>query len=88
MGMFNYLHSPNNVVNFIMIIFYIASYGLKYYTMVIISTELKNIESGLFWKSLETLNETDVDHQIKAFQTFYWLNSGKCIFKSFFFFFY
>jgi hypothetical protein len=75
--MYNYLSSSLNIVNFSMNFFYIASYGLKYHTMAIISSEINKLNSDKFWNSINHLSESSSkEDQIDIYKTFYWLNSG------------
>ena len=77
LGMYNYLSSSLNIVNFSMNFFYIASYGLKYHTMIIISQKLNKLNSNAFWKTLGELDESSTKEDIiDVHETFYWLNSG------------
>ena len=75
-GLSQYLFSTYNVLNCIMNILYVASYSLHYYTMIVVSFELKRLESEEFWTTIAQLNETKVDEQKSVYQTFYWLNQG------------
>ena len=62
--------------------FYIASYGLKYHTMIIISQKLNNLNTNAFWKALHDLNDTSsIKDKEYIHDTFYWLNSGKFLFN-------
>ena len=58
---------------------YIGSYSLKYFTMIIVAKELVNIESLDFWRDLQYLNASDLNAQVKTYETFYWLNSGMLV---------
>ena len=58
-------------------ILYISTYGLKYYTMILIKEKLDIISNQEFWDKIEYLNSTDTEGQVMIYETFYWLNSGK-----------
>ncbi len=51
---------------------YIMSYGLKFYTVMMVYYNLNKIEKPDFWKSISN----DTNTQKKAYNTFYWLNAG------------
>lgn len=79
LGIYEYLYSPFNIVNSLLNVLYIISYGLKYHTMILVASKLKQIESSKFWLDMKYLNETDLDSQKNIYETFYWLNSGKSL---------
>ena len=60
-----------------------ASYGLKYNTMMIIKEKEVQISNPNFWNDLLRLNSSDEESKKKYFEIFYWLNSGNLIFKLF-----
>lgn len=76
-GIYEYLYSPFNIVNSLLNVLYIISYGLKYHTMILVASQLRQIETAKFWSDLKNLNETDFQSQKNIYETFYWLNSGK-----------
>lgn len=76
-GFRNYLLSVSNLLNVITYLIFAASYALKFYTIILVSIELKQINSDSFWNQVNTLSPNDLSTQIQVFQTFYWLNSGK-----------
>ena len=75
LGVFEYLYSSINIINFCLNILYCASYSLKYYTMFYVSNSLKITHTDKFWLRVANLKDSEVA-QTKAFETFYWLNSG------------
>ena len=80
LGIYEYLYSPFNIVNSLLNVLYIISYGLKYHTMILVASQLRKIETTKFWLDLGKLNETDLQSQKNIYETFYWLNSGKYYF--------
>ncbi|RMZ93519.1 short transient receptor potential channel 3-like [Brachionus plicatilis] len=83
LGIYEYLYSPINIVNSLLNVLYIISYGLKYHTMILVASKLKQIETSKFWLDLGNLNETDLESQKNIYETFYWLNSDRFYWKSF-----
>lgn len=75
-GFINYVHQWNNTVDSCMIALYIASFGLKYYTMFMSHFYKKRLDDPLFWEKIENLNETDFTSQNEVLKVFYWLNDG------------
>lgn len=75
-GLRNYLLSVSNIANVITYTVFIASFALKFYTIIKVMAELETISSDEFWNTVNTLKSSDHASQIKIFQTFYWLNSG------------
>ena len=76
-GLYNYLYSPVNTVNFIMSVIYIISYSLEYYTMGMVKTCLDSISKQSFWNKLSLLsNKSSNETQLEFYSTFYWLNAG------------
>jgi transient receptor potential cation channel subfamily C member 7 len=76
-GFKNYVLQWNNTVDSCMITFYIASFGLKYYTMFMSYFYKQLIDDPLFWDKVKNLNETDYARQSEVYEAFYWLNDGK-----------
>ena len=58
-------------------ILYISTYGLKYYTMILVKEKLDIISNQVFWDNIEYLNSTDTGGEGMIYDTVYWLNSGK-----------
>ena len=75
-GFKDYLLSINNVIDLAMMAMYVASFALKYYTILVVRHEMNRVESNEFWRVVENLNGTDVSTQKQVFETFYWLNEG------------
>jgi hypothetical protein len=88
-GLSDYLYSSSNVFNFTMDVFFIAGYGLKYYTMYIVNCYLSDMTSNAtvhegrtFWSVVATLDPSNNslasnNSQIYVYEAFYWLNSGR-----------
>lgn len=57
-------------------ILYISSYGLKYYTMILVSRKKELISKNSFWYNAVNVKSNDTSAQKELFLTFYWLNSG------------
>ncbi|RNA03569.1 Short transient receptor potential channel 6 [Brachionus plicatilis] len=74
-GIRDYLRSWNNMVNSLMNVLYISSFGLKYYTMYIASFNKKKVLEKEFWDKAVGLNGSSVDEQKKIYDTIYWLNN-------------
>ena len=64
-----------------MIILYITSYGLKYYTLIFVQGVKSNLDSHEFWEKLEHLEATDIESQEYFYTIFYWLNDGRCLWR-------
>jgi hypothetical protein len=64
------------VVNAAMYFLFTASFGLKYYTMVVVAMERQKLADVDFWRRVRDLVPSDEAAQIAVFQTFYWLNDG------------
>lgn len=75
-GLRNYLLSVSNIANVITYTIFIASFALKFYTIIKVMAELETISSDEFWNNVNNLKASDHASQIHIFQTFYWLNSG------------
>jgi len=56
---------------------YLGSYGLKYFTMIVVYNYTNEIAEHSFWEKVSNLNAKDLDSQLEVYQVFYWLNSGK-----------
>ena len=88
LGIYDYMRSSSNTFSFTMNVFYITAYGLRFYTMYVVNSYIKSIETssvvfnGLtFWQVIESLNSSDVTYesdkaQIFVYEVFYWMNSG------------
>ena len=75
-GISEYMFSSSNMVDTVMNILYIASFSLKYYTIIVVTIEFSKVSSSDFW--LQTnLNTTDTGIEKSLYETFYWLNRGK-----------
>ena len=59
-------------------VLYLASYGLKYHTMFIVSSHMEKINTPEFWNKIENFNQTSFEEKTELLDTFYWLNSGSC----------
>jgi hypothetical protein len=78
------MRSWNNIVNSIMNVLYLSSFGLKYYTMIVVRMNKQKVLDEKFWYDTMNLNETDLDKQKDIYDTLYWLNNGKIYsFKNF-----
>jgi hypothetical protein len=75
-GVYNYLVSSFNVVNFCMNIFYITAYGLKFYTMLKVSENVNKVKKIEFWDIVNNLNNTNKEAQVEVYSSLYWLNAG------------
>jgi hypothetical protein len=83
-GFREYVMSWNNIVSAFMNILYLASFGLKYYTMIVVYYYRIEIKTNEFWAKVSFLeNSNDIDDQKSVFQTFYWLNNGELFFSLF-----
>lgn len=76
-GIYEYIYSATNTFNLCMNVLYLASYGLKYSTMILVKHSLDRVETPQFWNKVQNLTSTDVNAQIDVYTDLYWLNSGK-----------
>jgi hypothetical protein len=58
-------------------VLYISSFGLKFYTMIVVRLNKEKVMSSQFWKNAVFLNESNVEEQKEVVNTLYWLNNGK-----------
>lgn len=63
-------------MNTLMTVLYLFSYGLKYYTILIVSSNRELIKSREFWNKVNNMNSNDLDTQKEVYEVFYWLNDG------------
>lgn len=75
-GAKDYLRSWNNIFNSLMNVIYVSSFGLKYYTMIMVRITKNRVLNEQFWEKASTLNETDYAGQKDAYNAIYWLNNG------------
>jgi hypothetical protein len=78
-GVQNYFLSWNNVLNSVIFAMLISAYGLKFYTMIIVTIEKKRLYDASFWLNVVNVNASDLATQQDIFSTFYWLNNGMLI---------
>lgn len=57
-------------------VLYVSSFGLKYYTMVVVRLNKIKVLDSRFWQNAVNLNATDSDAQKDVFDSIYWLNNG------------
>lgn len=57
-------------------VIYVSSFGLKYYTMIMVRITKNRVLNEQFWEKASTLNETDYAGQKDAYNAIYWLNNG------------
>lgn len=76
-GIKDYLRSWNSIFNSLMNVIYVSSFGLKYYTMIVVRVTKGKVLSESFWDMAVGLNETDYAGQKDVYNTLYWLNNGK-----------
>ena len=60
-----------------MSILYVCYYGLKYYTMALVSLNVSKISDERFWNRLLSVSSNNFEEQKKILETFYWLNEGE-----------
>ena len=75
-GIRNYFFSTNNILNVCMYTLFTVSFGLKYYTMIIVTIEKNKLSDTTFWRKIRYMQESDINSQIEVFTVFYWLNDG------------
>jgi hypothetical protein len=80
-GFRNYFLSWNNILNSVIFSLLIASYGLKFCTMVAVSIEQNKLYDDNFWHKVHYLSYEDFVSQQEIYSTFYWLNNGKIFFQ-------
>ena len=76
-GYADYFLNTSNLVDLCMLVLYICSYAIKYYSMSMVLVSKNSLNSNAFWQTVATLNSSDYDAQKMVFETFYWLNDGK-----------
>ena len=74
-GLREYLRSSKNIVNSTMNVLYLASFGMKYYTIIEVSMGKKKIAEPTYWSNLVS-NMSNQYYEKDAYNTLYWLNSG------------
>jgi len=57
-------------------VLYLSSFGLKYYTMILVRLNKEKVLSSQFWKNAVFLNQSSPEEQIEVVNTLYWLNNG------------
>lgn len=82
-GLRDYLLSINNIIDLCMIILYIGSFTLKYYSIFLVRVQLDKIETNEFWYIVNNLEHFDESVQKEVFYTFYWLNEDRFYWISF-----
>ena len=82
-GLRDYFMSTNNMFDLTMIVFYAASYALKFYTIFLVRSHLNDINSDQFWSLLTYMKGNDTATQKNIFTTFYWLNEDRFYWLSF-----
>ena len=76
-GVDEFFNSWNNLVNTVIFILLATSYGLKFYTMIVVAMGKAQIGDHSFWHEVSLLEtHNDTVKQASVYQTFYWLNSG------------
>lgn len=75
-GVKDYLSSWSNIFTQIMTVLFIASYGLKYYTIIKVESEKELVGNEEFWYIVENLTESNIEDQMYVYERFYWLNAG------------
>lgn len=76
-GLVEYLFSMNNIVTVFMLVLYVVSFGLKFYTFLVVRLERRKLDDANFWHELNHLDPMDHESQAKIFGTFYWLNEDR-----------
>ena len=71
-----YLNSWKNLINSSTNILYVLSFGLKFYTMIVVSLKKSKVQDQRYWENLISSNCTDESLLIDAYDTIYWLNSS------------
>lgn len=75
-GLKEYLQSWKNILNSTMNIIYLASFFLKYYTLVEVFFAKKKAMDPQFWISLAATNTSEALND-EFYRMIYWLNAGK-----------
>jgi hypothetical protein len=82
-GIGAYLRSWNNILNSVMNVLYIASFGLNYYTMAHVRQKINTVSPEDFWTDVFTSNQTvSIEKQQEIYDAIYWLNDGITIQKN------
>jgi hypothetical protein len=75
-GFKDYLNSWTNIVNSAMNILYVASFGLRYYTMYVVRLDIDKVTNKQYWIKL-LQNTSDCTNQKDLFESIYWLNNDR-----------
>lgn len=57
-------------------VLYVSAFGLKYYTMVVVTLNKNKVLKESFWERALNASETDIDVQKEVYTALYWLNNG------------
>ena len=80
-GLRDYLRSFKNILNCIMNMFYVASFVLKYYLMVVVSVRLGKMASARYWQDMlirsASANVSESVPPREIADHVYWLNSDR-----------
>ena len=71
-----YLCELDNIAKIAMILFFIISFSLKIFTIIIVNSNLKTLRDPKFWQGLEMLDSDNTTSQENILTVFYWLNAG------------
>ena len=72
-----YFHLEDNSLDLIMIVLYVVSYLLKFFTILLVRKEKRKLSSLDFWMKFKNLSQHDLETQKDVYLTFYRLNAGK-----------
>lgn len=75
-GIKEYMRSWNNVVNSINSVLYFCSFGLRYYTLMLVKINITKVTSESFWTNALSSNGTNIKLQKEIYESIYWLNGG------------
>ena len=82
LGMKDYISAWGNIITLFMGVLFTGSFGLKYYTFLRVQSEQDAVNSDAFWEHVAHMNESDLDAQQHAYETFYWLNNDRFYWSS------
>ncbi len=76
-GLKEYLQSWQNILNSTMNIIYLASFFLKYYTIVEVILAKQKAQSPEFWLKMTSENSSTTALKEEFYRTIYWLNADR-----------
>ncbi len=76
-GIKEYVFAWSNLFTCVLIIMFIGSFGLKFYTLIKVNIEKEKLLDPEFWDLVAHLSQRSADDQLSVYETFYWLNRDR-----------